>query len=110
MSSEKLTASTRGRDWADCEGEAISRATADTASSAEKPRTRRVFTTESSLPRAAHTLGSVDALFGRSELEAILPHREPFLLIDEVVELDRGKRVVARKRVREDEWYFRGHF
>jgi 3-hydroxyacyl-[acyl-carrier-protein] dehydratase len=47
---------------------------------------------------------------GRALIEAILPHREPFLLIDEVLELEPGKRVVARKVVREDEWYLRGHF
>lgn len=46
----------------------------------------------------------------RAGIEAILPHREPFLLIDEVVELEPGERVVARKRVRDDEWYLRGHF
>jgi 3-hydroxyacyl-[acyl-carrier-protein] dehydratase len=46
----------------------------------------------------------------RPEIEAILPHREPFLLIDEVLELEPGERVVARKTVREDEWYFAGHF
>jgi 3-hydroxyacyl-[acyl-carrier-protein] dehydratase len=46
----------------------------------------------------------------RSAIEAILPHREPFLLIDEVLELEPGRRVVALKRVREDEWYLRGHF
>jgi 3-hydroxyacyl-[acyl-carrier-protein] dehydratase len=47
---------------------------------------------------------------GRAEIEAILPHREPFLLIDEVVELEQGVRAVARKTVREDEWYLKGHF
>src|SRR5213595_1234768 len=47
---------------------------------------------------------------GREEIEAILPHREPFLLIDEVVELEPGERVVARKIVRPDEWYLAGHF
>ena len=47
---------------------------------------------------------------GRAEIEAILPHREPFLLIDEVVELEPGARVAARKRVRADEWYLQGHF
>jgi 3-hydroxyacyl-[acyl-carrier-protein] dehydratase len=47
---------------------------------------------------------------GRAEIEEILPHREPFLLLDEVVELEPGVRVVARKRVREDEWYLAGHF
>ena len=46
----------------------------------------------------------------RTSIEAILPHREPFLLIDEVVELDPGKRVVAKKSVREDEWFLAGHF
>ena len=47
---------------------------------------------------------------GRAEIEAILPHREPFLLIDEIVELELGVRAVARKTVREDEWYLAGHF
>ena len=46
----------------------------------------------------------------RAAIEAILPHREPFLLLDEVTELDPGARVVARKLVREDEWYLGGHF
>ena len=48
--------------------------------------------------------------FGRAEIEAILPHRDPFLLLDEVLELEPGVRVVARKAVRENEWYLRGHF
>jgi 3-hydroxyacyl-[acyl-carrier-protein] dehydratase len=47
---------------------------------------------------------------GRTEIEAILPHREPFLLIDEVLELDPGRKVIARKTVRDDEWYLAGHF
>ncbi len=48
--------------------------------------------------------------FGREEIERILPHREPFLLIDEVLELDPGARAVARKTVAADEWYLAGHF
>jgi len=48
--------------------------------------------------------------FGRGVIETILPHREPFLLIDEVLELEPSRRVVARRRVREDDWWFRGHF
>ena len=47
---------------------------------------------------------------GREQIEAILPHRDPFLLIDEVVELEPGERVLARKHVRGDEWWFAGHF
>ena len=46
----------------------------------------------------------------RREIEEILPHRDPFLLLDEVVVLEPGVRVVARKRVRDDEWYLAGHF
>ena len=48
--------------------------------------------------------------FGREAIEQILPHREPFLLIDEVVELRPGEGAVARKTVRADEWYLSGHF
>jgi 3-hydroxyacyl-[acyl-carrier-protein] dehydratase len=48
--------------------------------------------------------------FGRAEIEQILPHREPFLLIDEVVELTPGVGAAARKHVRDDEWYLSGHF
>jgi 3-hydroxyacyl-[acyl-carrier-protein] dehydratase len=44
----------------------------------------------------------------RAGIEAVLPHRAPFLLLDEVVELDPGARVVARKRVREEDCA--GHF
>ena len=47
---------------------------------------------------------------GRREIETIIPHREPFLLLDEVVVLEPGVRVVARKLVRDDEWYLAGHF
>jgi 3-hydroxyacyl-[acyl-carrier-protein] dehydratase len=50
------------------------------------------------------------APLGRREIEEILPHREPFLLLDEILVLEPGVRVVARKRVREDEWYLAGHF
>jgi 3-hydroxyacyl-[acyl-carrier-protein] dehydratase len=47
---------------------------------------------------------------GKEELEAILPHRDPFLMIDEVIDLEPGKRAVARKTVRADEWFLAGHF
>jgi 3-hydroxyacyl-[acyl-carrier-protein] dehydratase len=52
----------------------------------------------------------VTAILGRAQIEEILPHRDPFLLLDEIVELEPGLRAVARKRVRDDEWYLAGHF
>ena len=39
--------------------------------------------------------------FGRDEIERILPHRDPMLLLDDVLELEPGARVVARKLVTE---------
>ena len=45
---------------------------------------------------------------GRAEIEQILPHRDPFLLIDEVIELEPGRRVVARREVRADDPWFPG--
>ena len=48
------------------------------------------------------------APFGRDVIESILPHRDPFLLLDTVVELEPGARVVARKRVTDEDCA--GHF
>lgn len=50
------------------------------------------------------------ALLDKAAIEAIIPHRDPFLLIDEVTELEPGKRVVAKKTLREDEFWVKGHF
>jgi 3-hydroxyacyl-[acyl-carrier-protein] dehydratase len=52
----------------------------------------------------------VSVALGREQIEKILPHRDPFLFLDEVTVLEPGSRVVARKRVREDEWFLTGHF
>lgn len=46
----------------------------------------------------------------KDEIEAILPHRDPFLLLDEVVEIEPGARVVARKTVRPERYHSSGHF
>ena len=48
-------------------------------------------------------------ILDRAGIEQIIPHREPFLLVDTVLELD-DNRVVAQKQVRLDEDFFRGHF
>jgi 3-hydroxyacyl-[acyl-carrier-protein] dehydratase len=43
------------------------------------------------------------------EIQAAIPHRAPFLLVDEVVERDE-KRIVCRKTFHTDEWFFAGHY
>ena len=48
-------------------------------------------------------LGIVDIL-------KILPHRYPFLLVDRILELEAGKRVVGIKNVTFNEEFFQGHF
>ena len=40
----------------------------------------------------------------------LLPHRYPFLLVDRVVEIDKGKRIKALKNVSVNEPFFTGHF
>lgn len=44
------------------------------------------------------------------EIRNYLPHRYPFLLIDRVVELDKGERILAYKNVTINEEVFQGHF
>jgi beta-hydroxyacyl-ACP dehydratase FabZ len=49
-------------------------------------------------------------MFGPKEIQAILPHRYPFLLVDRILELEIGKRVVGIKSVTINEPFFQGHF
>jgi 3-hydroxyacyl-[acyl-carrier-protein] dehydratase len=46
----------------------------------------------------------------RAAIEALIPHRDPFLLIDRVIELEPGVRAVAEHTFTGEEWYLRGHF
>ncbi|MFZ5475634.1 MAG: 3-hydroxyacyl-ACP dehydratase FabZ [Myxococcota bacterium] len=44
------------------------------------------------------------------EIQRVLPHRYPFLMLDRIVECEPGLRVVALKNVSINEPYFQGHF
>jgi 3-hydroxyacyl-[acyl-carrier-protein] dehydratase len=46
----------------------------------------------------------------RAGIEALIPHRDPFLFVDEIVELDPGVRAHGRYLVRGDEAWLGGHF
>lgn len=50
------------------------------------------------------------SMMSTQEIMEILPHRQPFLLIDTVEELESGVRAVAKKNVTFNEPYFAGHF
>lgn len=45
-----------------------------------------------------------------NEIKKILPHRQPFLLVDRITELEPGQRAVGIKNVTINEDFFRGHF
>jgi 3-hydroxyacyl-[acyl-carrier-protein] dehydratase len=45
-----------------------------------------------------------------TDIQAILPHRYPFLLVDRIEELEIGKRVIGIKNVTVNEPFFQGHF
>jgi 3-hydroxyacyl-[acyl-carrier-protein] dehydratase len=53
---------------------------------------------------------SAAAPLDRTGIQRIIPHRDPFLLVDEVVELEAGVRAVGVYRVDPEAWYLRGHF
>jgi beta-hydroxyacyl-ACP dehydratase FabZ len=47
---------------------------------------------------------------GIAEILKILPHRYPFLLVDRILEIEKGKRIVGIKNVTFNEEFFQGHF
>jgi 3-hydroxyacyl-[acyl-carrier-protein] dehydratase len=44
------------------------------------------------------------------QIQAIIPHRYPFLLVDRILEIEEGKRAVGIKNVSANEAFFAGHF
>ena len=46
----------------------------------------------------------------QAAIQAILPHRYPFLLVDRIKELEPGRRIVGIKNVSANEPFFQGHF
>lgn len=49
-------------------------------------------------------------MYNSNDIEKVLPHRYPFLLIDKVIEMEEGKKAVAIKNVTVNEYFFQGHF
>lgn len=49
-------------------------------------------------------------IMNKEQIKEIIPHRDPFLLIDRVIELEPGVFVKAQKDLTEDDFWFAGHF
>lgn len=52
----------------------------------------------------------METILDSTQIQQILPHRYPFLLIDRVIEFEPGKRITAIKNVTFNEPFFQGHF
>ncbi len=50
------------------------------------------------------------ALMNKEQIAQVIPHRDPFLLIDTIEEMEIGKKIVATKYMSPDEFWFKGHF
>ena len=46
----------------------------------------------------------------RKEIESLLPHRDPMLLIDELVDINKLKSATAIVNVKKDSFFVQGHF
>lgn len=49
-------------------------------------------------------------MLNAQQIQEILPHRYPFLLVDRILEIEEGKRAVGYKNVSINEDFFNGHF
>ena len=49
-------------------------------------------------------------MLNQAQIKKTIPHREPFLLVDEIRVLEEGKKYIGIHHVRADEYYFKGHF
>jgi 3-hydroxyacyl-[acyl-carrier-protein] dehydratase len=52
----------------------------------------------------------IDCPIGLDRIQAVLPHRPPFLFVDEVTRLRLGVSITTRRALRSDEFFFSGHF
>jgi UDP-3-O-[3-hydroxymyristoyl] N-acetylglucosamine deacetylase / 3-hydroxyacyl-[acyl-carrier-protein] dehydratase len=62
------------------------------------------------IPRAGRRVGRSPGEWDIGAILDIMPHRYPFLLIDRILDLEEGRRVVGQKNVTINEPFFAGHF
>lgn len=53
---------------------------------------------------------TVPSRYSLQDILEVLPHREPFVFVDEIVEFVDGLHAIGVKSVKGDEWFFKGHF
>jgi 3-hydroxyacyl-[acyl-carrier-protein] dehydratase len=80
----------------------------------ERPESARLVTIpdlESPVTETASPPGASSSVLGVADIERLIPHRWPFLLVDRIVEYEPAAgRIVGVKAVTSTEWFFQGHF
>src|SRR5439155_20934265 len=82
----------------------------DAGRDGEVPRPPRPEPAARTTREARGRVTNLSVPFGRETIESIIPHRPPFLLVDEIVELEPGRKVRGRLNVPADGWWFPVHF
>ncbi|MCF7833206.1 MAG: 3-hydroxyacyl-ACP dehydratase FabZ [Candidatus Marinimicrobia bacterium] len=49
-------------------------------------------------------------MLNKEQIKEIIPHRDPFLLVDRVLDIEPGATAIGEKDINPDEYYFKGHF
>jgi beta-hydroxyacyl-ACP dehydratase FabZ len=52
----------------------------------------------------------MEGILDVNEIMKIIPHRQPFLFVDRITHLEKGKRAVGIKNVTINDYFFKGHF
>ena len=53
---------------------------------------------------------SLNTIMDKEQIKRLIPHREPFLFVDKVIDLEPGVRILAVKRFDPEDYFFEGHF
>jgi len=69
----------------------------------QREKVSAVYSSESTIEKRK-------AILEIEDIEKIIPHRFPFLLVDRIIELEEDKRAIGIKNVSMNEWFFQGHF
>jgi len=70
---------------------------------------KKIFLEQKKLKGKPRYDPTIDPIYDSKAVEALLPHRHPFLLVDKIIELS-DTHVVGIKNVTHDEYFFTGHF
>ena len=60
--------------------------------------------------KAGEVIEPKDGTLDINDIKKIIPHRDPFLFVDKIIEIEKDKRIVGIKNITGNEIFFKGHF